>query len=45
MKTTMPVGNHRRKLRMTTAATKVLPKPVGSETSVLADRACLTSTC
>lgn len=33
-KTTLPRGNHRQKFHMHTAAMKVLPSPVGSETSV-----------
>ena len=35
-------GNHLKKLYITTAAMKVLPSPVGRQTSVLCSRACST---
>ena len=39
MKTTVPVGNHCKKLCITTEAISVLPIPVGSETSVFSKSA------
>ena len=37
----IPSGNHLKKLYMTTAAIRVLPSPVGSDTKVLANSAVL----
>ena len=41
MKTTVPVGNHCKKLCITTEAISVLPIPVGRETSVFPKMAAL----